>query len=100
MLNAQCSMLDAPIAASLLPTYRSPMPRSLGLICVALTCASLIAAPPVRRPNPAPPAPAPTQKIDRPMDHTTHPHPNRLAREKSPYLLQHQHNPVDWFPWG
>jgi hypothetical protein len=27
-------------------------------------------------------------------------HANRLAREKSPYLLQHQHNPVDWFPWG
>lgn len=26
--------------------------------------------------------------------------PNRLAREKSPYLLQHSHNPVDWFPWG
>jgi len=26
--------------------------------------------------------------------------PNRLAREKSPYLLQHAHNPVDWFPWG
>ena len=26
--------------------------------------------------------------------------PNRLAREKSPYLLQHQHNPVDWFSWG
>ena len=25
---------------------------------------------------------------------------NRLAREKSPYLLQHRHNPVDWFPWG
>jgi len=25
---------------------------------------------------------------------------NRLAQEKSPYLLQHQHNPVDWFPWG
>jgi len=25
---------------------------------------------------------------------------NRLGREKSPYLLQHQHNPVDWFPWG
>src|SRR5207248_1394124 len=31
--------------------------------------------------------------------HTTA-HTNRLAREKSPYLLQHQHNPVDWFPWG
>ena len=26
--------------------------------------------------------------------------PNRLAQEKSPYLLQHAHNPVDWFPWG
>jgi len=26
--------------------------------------------------------------------------PNRLAREKSPYLLQHAQNPVDWFPWG
>jgi uncharacterized protein len=33
---------------------------------------------------------------------TTHPaaHTNRLAREKSPYLLQHQHNPVDWHAWG
>ena len=27
-------------------------------------------------------------------------HTNRLAQEKSPYLLQHQHNPVDWYPWG
>src|SRR5437762_8288842 len=25
---------------------------------------------------------------------------NRLARERSPYLLQHAANPVDWFPWG
>ncbi|MDR2180620.1 MAG: thioredoxin domain-containing protein [Synergistaceae bacterium] len=25
---------------------------------------------------------------------------NRLAEEKSPYLLQHAHNPVDWYPWG
>ncbi|PWT83619.1 MAG: thioredoxin domain-containing protein, partial [Blastocatellia bacterium] len=25
---------------------------------------------------------------------------NRLAQERSPYLLQHAHNPVDWFPWG
>jgi uncharacterized protein YyaL (SSP411 family) len=27
-------------------------------------------------------------------------HANRLAAETSPYLLQHQHNPVDWRPWG
>ncbi|HEU4368489.1 MAG TPA: thioredoxin domain-containing protein [Methylomirabilota bacterium] len=26
--------------------------------------------------------------------------PNRLAGEASPYLLQHAHNPVDWYPWG
>ena len=27
-------------------------------------------------------------------------HENRLASETSPYLLQHAHNPVDWYPWG
>ncbi len=27
-------------------------------------------------------------------------HKNRLAKETSPYLLQHQHNPVDWYAWG
>src|SRR5689334_21568243 len=25
---------------------------------------------------------------------------NRLAKESSPYLLLHAHNPVDWYPWG
>jgi uncharacterized protein YyaL (SSP411 family) len=34
----------------------------------------------------------PAEKKDRPA--------NRLARETSPYLLQHAHNPVDWYPWG
>lgn len=27
-------------------------------------------------------------------------HTNRLVNETSPYLLQHAHNPVDWYPWG
>ena len=27
-------------------------------------------------------------------------HTNRLSLETSPYLLQHAHNPVDWYPWG
>jgi uncharacterized protein YyaL (SSP411 family) len=27
-------------------------------------------------------------------------HTNRLVHETSPYLLQHAHNPVDWYPWG
>jgi len=31
---------------------------------------------------------------------TTNRNPNRLAKEKSPYLLQHAYNPVDWYPWG
>jgi uncharacterized protein len=34
---------------------------------------------------------------EKPMQHK---HTNRLSREKSPYLLQHAHNPVDWYPWG
>jgi uncharacterized protein YyaL (SSP411 family) len=29
-----------------------------------------------------------------------HRHSNRLAQESSPYLLQHAHNPVDWYGWG
>lgn len=35
-------------------------------------------------------------------DHPTHapPHTNRLIHETSPYLKQHAHNPVDWYPWG
>ncbi len=46
-------------------------------------------------------------------DHAAHPHAkelknadgswkytNALAKETSPYLLQHAHNPVDWYPWG
>jgi uncharacterized protein YyaL (SSP411 family) len=31
---------------------------------------------------------------------TTPAHTNRLIHTTSPYLLQHAHNPVDWFPWG
>ncbi len=30
----------------------------------------------------------------------TRKHTNRLIHETSPYLLQHAHNPVDWYPWG
>ncbi len=30
----------------------------------------------------------------------SHKHTNRLICEKSPYLLQNAHNPVDWYPWG
>ena len=33
-------------------------------------------------------------------DTTVHKHTNALIHESSPYLLQHAHNPVDWYPWG
>ena len=34
------------------------------------------------------------------MSATSAEHTNRLSQESSPYLLQHAHNPVDWYPWG
>lgn len=37
---------------------------------------------------------------DTAIQDTMHAHTNRLANESSPYLLQHAHNPVDWYPWG
>lgn len=33
-------------------------------------------------------------------DTTVHKHTNALIHESSPYLLQHAHNPVNWYPWG
>jgi uncharacterized protein YyaL (SSP411 family) len=35
-----------------------------------------------------------------PVTTNTHKYTNKLINEKSPYLLQHAHNPVDWYPWG
>ncbi|HXX81830.1 MAG TPA: thioredoxin domain-containing protein, partial [Thermodesulfovibrionales bacterium] len=34
------------------------------------------------------------------MDKESKDRPNRLINEKSPYLLQHAYNPVNWYPWG
>jgi len=42
----------------------------------------------------------PCQAAELPKPVTKPTFTNRLAKEKSPYLLQHQHNPVDWYPWG
>ncbi|MCW5890914.1 MAG: thioredoxin domain-containing protein [bacterium] len=60
----------------------------------------------VREPAPPPPAPA-IAAVPAPPPRTRHllpdgrpRHTNRLARESSPYLQQHAHNPVDWYPWG
>jgi uncharacterized protein YyaL (SSP411 family) len=37
---------------------------------------------------------------DKLSQENTHKYNNKLLQEKSPYLLQHAHNPVDWYPWG
>ncbi|GIT04652.1 MAG: hypothetical protein CM1200mP29_00630 [Verrucomicrobiota bacterium] len=51
--------------------------------------------------KPAPPQPSETVTEPKPPPEETKPkHTNRLAKEASPYLHQHQHNPVDWYPWG
>ena len=43
---------------------------------------------------------SPPDRPEEPMPVTPKEHLNRLAKEKSPYLQQHKHNPVDWYPWG
>ena len=53
------------------------LPRCLLLLCLVLLTASAFA----EEKTPVRPA-------------------NRLAKESSPYLLHHAHNPVDWYPWG
>ena len=40
------------------------------------------------------------ETLDGNRDPSGHNQGNRLIYEKSPYLLQHAHNPVDWYPWG
>src|SRR5215831_6433334 len=49
--------------------------------------------------TPAAPTPATPRRLQCGATEETA-HTNRLAHEKSPYLLQHAHNPVDWYPWG
>jgi uncharacterized protein YyaL (SSP411 family) len=49
---------------------------------------------------PADPHPTWTDTPAPSTDKGNHKHTNRLSRETSPYLLQHAHNPVAWYPWG
>jgi len=51
------------------------------------------------RQGPATVAPPEAAAIQSPVE-TKGSRPNRLIHEKSPYLLQHAYNPVDWYPWG
>jgi uncharacterized protein YyaL (SSP411 family) len=69
------------------------------LCLVLLACAappSTASPPPARAPASAP---VDGYRVAGP-DVLVGPFTNRLAAETSPYLLQHAHNPVDWYPWG
>ncbi len=63
-----------------MPIARNQFRRGLILALLVVTAAPLM----------APGDEAPAKKK----------HTNRLAKETSPYLLLHAHNPVDWYPWG
>jgi len=64
---------------------------------VVLAAAQAVLTPSRATAAEAPAATAPAAPQDKPVPPK---HINRLAKEKSPYLLQHAHNPVDWYPWG
>ena len=72
-----------------------PEVSGAGKIFIALTAILLSTSCSERNKNFKPQSTVSTNILTSPHTHT-----NRLAREKSPYLLQHQHNPVDWFAWG
>jgi uncharacterized protein YyaL (SSP411 family) len=42
----------------------------------------------------------PLASAEEPKDKDKPKHTNKLSKESSPYLLQHAHNPVNWYPWG
>jgi uncharacterized protein len=67
----------------------SSRPLAIGLFAVVAAAAC----------GPAPPN-APVSRVDAARAVPAPQHTNRLIAEKSPYLQQHAHNPVDWYPWG
>jgi len=66
------------------------MIKSFYTILLLLTFSACIQSPPQKNNTPK------TEK----MDTTTYKHTNSLINETSPYLLQHAHNPVNWYAWG
>src|SRR6266508_1821647 len=68
--------------------------KVIGLVALAVAGAAkgiVMSAEPTKKAEP---------KVSAASARLPHVHTNRLAHEKSPYLLQHQHNPVDWHAWG
>ena len=87
---AAAASTPSPLNHQFAMRYTAALSISLVLAATAVT-----GAPPESSPSAAPAdatAPADVTAPRRPE--------NRLAKETSPYLLLHAHNPVDWFPWG
>ncbi len=72
----------------------SARPRRVGAVLNGLVALGIGAVAPAACQEPAPRAPSKTQDPEPVRE------PNRLSTETSPYLRQHQFNPVDWYPWG
>jgi hypothetical protein len=75
------------------------MTLAIVLSALTLIAASALAFRPAKNPSfvaPQAPGVAAQKTAIEPKDKR----PNRLIKEKSPYLLQHAYNPVDWYPWG
>lgn len=71
--------------------------RLLNMILTSYALMTAFAAAPGCSEEPAPVSAKSSEESPTPPK----PHkPNRLSRESSPYLLLHQNNPVDWYPWG
>jgi len=73
------------------PGRNAALAAMAGVMVCAVPACGQNAEPPTAD---APPAPPKAADQEQPM------HTNRLASATSPYLLQHAHNPVDWYPWG
>jgi uncharacterized protein YyaL (SSP411 family) len=90
----------------LLPIIVPPQRKVVALfVATLLACQACVPGKPPKPavpPLPATPASSATSSkpIEPPKPVTDTSFTNHLAKEKSPYLLQHQHNPVDWYPWG
>ncbi len=67
--------------------------------CQPNASTNIATAPPAEA-KPIEPSKPTVTELDEPTEPAKPRHTNRLAKEPSPYLQQHQHNPVDWYPWG
>jgi len=75
-------------------------PPALRLVLCALASAGVMLFISSCSPMKSCPAEEPASDEDKKAVDGEHKHTNRLAKESSPYLLLHAHNPVDWYPWG